>query len=206
MIADHVRLLMNHSQTRICLIGGTFDPIHLGHTYIASQAVRELGLDKVIFLPCRQSPHKLDQDSAADHHRLEMCRLATAELPWAELSDHDLTAAGLSYSWRTAEHFRALYPDAQLFWLMGTDQWDALARWDRAEYFASLVEIIVHTRQSPPRQQDAFACIPLSGYLHPASATRIRTSLSDSESVSWLHAAVSAYIKENRLYLKSPLD
>lgn len=197
---------MNQAPQSICLIGGTFDPIHLGHTYIASQAVRELELDSVIFLPCRQSPHKRGQDATADHHRLKMCQLATADLPWAEVSDYDLISPAPSYSWRTAEHFRAMHPSAKLYWLMGDDQWHALSRWDNAAYFASLVEIVVHGRDSVASQQGAFECHPLKGHLHPASATQIRKSFSAGTPANWLHLSVSNYIKENSLFLQSPLD
>ena len=197
---------MNDSQTKICLIGGTFDPIHLGHTFIAAQAVRKLGIDKVIFLPCRQSPHKLNSQSVAEHHRLEMCRLAVADFPWADVSDYDLTAPAPSYSWRTAEHFKELYPDAELHWLMGTDQWEALSRWNNAKHFASLVQIIVYSRAHAPIQQDGFECIPLTGYFHPASATGIRHAIGQRHAPSWMAPAVAHYVEENRLYLKSPLD
>lgn len=197
---------MNDSQTKICLIGGTFDPIHLGHTFIATQAVRELGLDKVIFLPCKQSPHKTHTKSAENQHRLAMCQLATKALPWAEVSDYDLVAPSPSYSWRTVEHFTQLYPNAKIYWLMGTDQWDALARWNRADYFASLVNIIVYSREEPPQPQPSFECIPLTGIQHPASATQIRKAQDSVHAQSWLHPVVAQYVKENDLYLKSPLD
>ncbi|MFC5049446.1 nicotinate (nicotinamide) nucleotide adenylyltransferase [Rubritalea spongiae] len=195
------RSTMETPQTKICLIGGTFDPIHLGHTYIALQAKLSLSLDKVIFLPCRQSPHKLDIETASDAHRLKMCKLATAELPWAEVSDYDLTAPTLSYSWRTAEHFKALYPDAELFWLMGTDQWNALPRWNRAEHFAQLLQIIVFHRTEPLLSLDGFQSLPLSGQ-HPASATAVRNDAQKNRPMRWLHPKVANYIKENKLYTK----
>lgn len=190
---------MRDHQTKICLIGGTFDPIHLGHTYIASVAQRELGLDKVIFLPCKQSPHKIGKDSTDDQCRLEMCRLATADLEWAEVHDFDLLAPPPSYSWRTAEHFTALYPDAKLFWLMGTDQWNALPRWNRPEHLASLVQFIVFTRNEDPCEHPGFTRLTIKGE-HPASATAIRTDIAASQSIAWLNPAVRQYIQKNKLY------
>jgi nicotinate-nucleotide adenylyltransferase len=192
---------MQPPQTKICLIGGTFDPIHLGHTYIALAAKKALDLDKVIFLPCKQSPHKLDIETASDNHRLRMCELATENLPWAEVNDYDLTAPPPSYSWRTAEHFSKLYPDAELFWLMGTDQWDSLSRWTRAKYFSELVKIIVYHRGNAPQPISGFSNISLSGS-HPASATAVRCALTTSKAVRWIHPKVAAYIKENKLYSK----
>jgi nicotinate-nucleotide adenylyltransferase len=192
---------MQSPQTKICLIGGTFDPIHLGHTYIALAAKKALDLDKVIFLPCKQSPHKLDIETASDNHRLRMCELATENLSWAEVSDYDLTAPPPSYSWRTAEHFSKLYPDAELFWLMGTDQWNSLPRWARAEYFSELVKIIVYHRGNVPQPISGFSNININGS-HPASATAVRSDLTTSKAVRWIHPKVAEYIKENKLYAK----
>jgi len=184
---------------KICLIGGTFDPIHLGHTYIASKCQRELGMDKVIFLPCRQSPHKLTKQNAPDHHRLKMCQLAIADLPWAEVDDYDLLAPSPSYSWRTAEVFQERFPNAQLYWLMGTDQWEVISKWARAEHLASIVKFIVVSRGEEPLALDGFSCIPLSG-AHTASATAIRNAPNSPVAHAHLHKDVLSYIRENKLY------
>ena len=127
-------------QRKICLFGGTFDPIHLGHLHIAQAAVDELELDKVIFLPCKQSPHKSNHAQASEDDRLEMCRIATADIHWAEVDEHDLVAASPCYSWRTAENIATRFPDAELYWLMGTDQWQALPEWNRPNHLAHLVK------------------------------------------------------------------
>jgi len=187
-------------KTKICLIGGTFDPIHLGHTYIAAETVRQLDIDKVIFLPCKQSPHKLNKQNAPDKHRLEMCKLATANLPWAKVSDFDLTAPAPSYSWRTAEYFKHLYPDSELYWLMGTDQWNSLPKWHRYKHLASLVKFIVFNRNSDPLPHSELTCITLQGN-HPASATKIRTNPSSTKATAWVHPHTNQYIQQNSLYL-----
>lgn len=197
---------MNESQMKICLFGGTFDPIHLGHTFIAHQAQSQLGIDKVIFLPCQQSPHKLDSKSATAENRFKMCQLATSPFPWAEVSDYDLCSPPPSYSWRTAEHFKSLFPNAQLFWLMGSDQWRSIARWERAHHFASLLKIIVYSRKSEASFVQSFESTLLNTLQHPASATAIRGQLVEGKNSPWLHPAVASHIKKNCLYLKSPLD
>jgi len=196
---------MNEQQIKICLFGGTFDPIHLGHTFIAQQAAFQLGIDKVIFLPCKQSPHKLETQAISADDRLKMCQLATSKLPWAEVSDYDLTSPAPSYSWRTAEHFKKLYPDAQLFWLMGTDQWESISRWVRAKHFASLLNIIVYSRDSKAIPTEGFESTLLNILQHPASATAVRQQIGNKQNPSWLHPNVASYVKENQLYLKSPL-
>ncbi len=187
------------AKQKICLIGGTFDPIHLGHTYIAEKCYRELGMDKIIFLPCKKSPHKLTKENAPDHHRLAMCQLAVSSLPWAEVDDYDLTAPPPSYSWRTAEVMQERYPDADLYWLMGTDQWEAILRWDRPQHLASLVKFIVISRGTEPEQIDGLPFIHLSGS-HYSSATYIRKRPSSSQARAWLNPAVSTYIQEHHVY------
>jgi len=185
--------------TKICLFGGTFDPIHLGHTHIAKKAVAKLGLDQIIFLPCRQSPHKLGQQHASPDDRLAMCRLATTDYPWATVDDFDLVSPPPSYSWRTAEEMQQRHPSSQLYWLMGTDQWDALPQWSHPEKLAKLVKFIVFTRGSAPHPRDGFQMHAISGN-HPASATAIRNAPNSDQSKDWLHPAVQTYLRQHKLY------
>ena len=195
---------MESRQQRICLFGGTFDPIHLGHSHIAETAIRELELDQLIFLPCKQSPHKLEQQPTSGEDRIKMCQLATRDMTTVSVDDFDLTAPEPSYSWRTAEHMQARYPNARLFWLMGTDQWEALPRWNRYKYLGELVEFIVFTRGNNPEPRKGFRMHCIQGN-HPASATEIRKSIRSgdfSTAQSWLHENVLSHIHTQQLYKK----
>lgn len=183
----------------IALFGGTFDPIHQGHIHIAEKAQHQLFLDSVIFLPCRQSPHKLDQKSVDEGHRLKMCELAIQPYPWAQVNDHDITAPLPSYSWKTAEHFKELFPEATLYWLMGTDQWNALHRWARYEYLLSLVSVIVCTRGDRPLENREYAPYVIE-CSHPASATGIRDAIHSGQNTEWLEQPVKDYIDHHALY------
>lgn len=188
---------------RIALFGGTFDPIHCGHLDLARRAVEALALDRVIFLPCRTSPHKLGIESAPAADRLAMARLATAELPWAEVDDFDLTRPPPSWSYRTAEEMAGRFPGAQLFWLMGADQWRALPRWREPERLARTVEFIVSSRDGQPEPHPPWTLHSIGGS-HPASATAIRASALAGELLTdWLPPAVAAYILDHRLYLRA---
>ena len=191
--------MMATQAQNICLFGGTFDPIHLGHTHIAQTAVRKMKLDLVLFLPCRQSPHKSGQHHADSRHRLAMCRLATADYPWAQVDDHDLTTTPPCYSWITAEAMKKRFPGARLFWLMGTDQWKALPRWNRPDHLAELVEFIVFSRGEEPEARKGYRMHPISGN-HPASATAIRQSARTNLKSDWLAPDVARYIRTHNLY------
>lgn len=187
------------SQRRICLFGGTFDPVHLGHVAAAGMAVRELSLDQVRFLPCRISPHKLASTSAPAEQRVAMLELALQNIDWAEVDRFDLEQPEPSYSWRTAVAMRERFPDARLFWLVGGDQWDDLPAWKNPELLAEMLEFIVVRRGSEPVDRPGWTSHPLPA-VHAASATSIRDSAAGGLRSDWLHPGVAAYIRSHHLY------
>ncbi len=187
------------SPQSLCIFGGTFDPIHEGHIEVASLAHRTLDLDQVVFLPCRKSPHKLSQQTATADQRLDMCKLAINGHPWAQLNTHDLDSPAPSYSWKTAEHFRSLHPDAKLYWLLGTDQWNALHRWSRYQHLAELVDFIVCSRGHEKLSERSFTPTIIK-MQHPASATKIRETISSNLPPEWLNEKVLEYIHLHKLY------
>lgn len=189
---------------RIGLFGGSFDPVHDGHLAIAAEAVRAAGLDRVIFLPTRQSPHKPGWVAGASpEHRVEMLRLATGELPWAEVSDWELHQPPPSYSWKTAGHFHSTHPEASLYWLLGADQWAVIDSWNQAGILRALLHFVVFPRDPFPLE------MPKPGWRgqalmgeHPASSTGIRADFGAGQ---WqpphLPPKVAGYITANGLYL-----
>jgi nicotinate-nucleotide adenylyltransferase len=190
---------------RVALFGGTFDPVHAGHLAVAEAAVRGCQLDQVVFLPCHQSPHKLDRSpSASAEHRLAMLELVTADLAWARVSDEELRRAPPSFSWQTAEHFHrelARAGGGRLFWILGSDQWRTLPDWARPERLAELLEFIVVPRGGHPRTELPGFRATWLDLEHPASATALRAALAAGQSPGpWLPGPVAAYIHEHRLY------
>jgi nicotinate-nucleotide adenylyltransferase len=186
---------------RIALFGGTFDPVHLGHVHLARAAREAAELDEVRFLPCRISPHKLGQVSAPSEDRLAMLRLATESLSWAVVDDFELHAPEPSYSYLTAQALTRRNPEAEWFWIMGTDQWEALPRWKHPERLATCVTFLVLTRGESPVPRDGFRMREVPGAGHPASATAIRASLASGEPMPpWLDPAVADYIARHGLY------
>jgi len=188
------------SVRKIALFGGTFDPVHEGHMEVAARAVEILSLDSVIFLPCRQSPHKSSAAGASEQQRFEMLKRATQCFSWAQISDWEFQQPVPSYSWRTAEAYSEKYPNAQLYWLMGQDQWKVLSSWSRADYFASLVQFIVHDRDGVADEGSEGAHF-ISGD-HPASSSQIRDSIHAGEKIEkgWLSQDVISYLEKEGLY------
>jgi nicotinate-nucleotide adenylyltransferase len=185
---------------KIALFGGTFDPVHLGHLHLAGLARESLTLDEIRFLPCRISPHKENSKPASSNDRLTMLRLATADLPWAVVDDFELTRDGPSYSYQTAEAMAAQFPEAQLYWIMGGDQWASLPRWKSPERLAKCVEFIVLARGQRLVSRAGYRLHIVHGE-HPASATAIRHQLSQGAvGHPYLPESVSRWIVEKQLY------
>jgi len=170
-----------------------------------AEAARAQGdLAKVIFLPAARSPHKTDlAPPAPAAHRLAMLELALADLPWAEVSRWEIDRPGLSYSWRTAEHYAAVAgPSIELCWLVGTDQWESLLTWSHPEKLAALLTFLVFPRGDTP-------VLPRPGFRHqpvlcrhPASSTTARAAARTGQPLDHLVAPeVAEYISKHRLYL-----
>jgi nicotinate-nucleotide adenylyltransferase len=189
---------------RLALFGGSFDPPHRAHLAIAAAAVEQCALERVIFIPCQVSPLKGRQPAAPGAHRLAMLRLAVAGLPWAEVSDWELARPGPSYSWQTAEHFAALYPQAALHWLMGADQWESLERWARPDFLREHLTFIVFAREGiAPQPRPGWRAHFLEG-AWPGSSTEARALLAAGQSAAaLLPATVEEYAVRERLYRKA---
>ncbi len=196
-----MNLETKNSKERLALFGGTFDPPHLGHLHIAEEARAQCSLGRVIFVPCRISPHKKEIASASAEHRCEMLRLCLEDKPWAEISRLELDRPEPSYSWQTAAHFAAEFPDADLCWILGQDQWAVLDSWARPEILRKLLTFIVFPRDGDrPEPRTGYRSEILAN-THPASATEIRRALAaGAHEDSLLHPAVDAYITEHGLY------
>ena len=185
---------------KIAFFGGTFDPVHDGHLEIAQKAVDQLDLDRVIFIPCRRSPHKSDAPGAEDLDRFRMLELATEDFPWAEVSDFELQRPPPSFTWETVRHFKEIFEGStRLFLLVGFDQWESLPRWKNVKTLAHDVEFIVVGRSRQPEPREGYRAHFIEGN-HPASASEIRKDLKGSRKARWLHKNVSRYISEKDLY------
>jgi len=181
----------------IGLFGGTFDPIHLGHTTIATAARDAVPLDEVHFIPCRRNPAKARAAIAGSDHRCAMIELAAKDLPWARLNRIELERNGHEpgYSWQTIANFRNSRPGDHLFWILGNDQWDVIDSWARPDYLARAVTFVVFPRNGNPLPRPGFRMIPLRGR-HPASATSVR----EEGAFEFLDPKVRAYVESHGLY------
>lgn len=140
---------------RVGFFGGTFDPPHVGHVAAAKAAVRELSLDLLLVVPAGFPP-KLDapEQCTPAVHRLEMARLAFADVPNCSVSDMELTGDGPSYTVRSMETVARRYPGAELFLLFGSDAFANVQRWRGADKLFSLCTLVPIRRRVQDREED----------------------------------------------------
>ncbi|MCI9410179.1 MAG: nicotinate (nicotinamide) nucleotide adenylyltransferase [Oscillospiraceae bacterium] len=141
---------------RRAIFGGSFDPVHKGHVSLVSELKKALELDKIIVMPTGISPFKKDMERrpASGADRLEMCRLAFADMPFATVSDYEVSRVGVSYTFDTVRHFRSLYPNDKLFWLVGGDMLKSFDRWKNWQEILSMCTLAAVSRQKCGSDRD----------------------------------------------------
>ena len=193
-------------RVKIGFLGGSFDPVHHGHLVAARDAREACALDRVVFVPAAQAPLKPAAVRASASDRLAMLRAAVASEPGFAVSDHELRRGGTSYTVDTARFFRAEFPGAQLFWIIGADQLARLPRWKDLPALAQLVEFIVVTRPGSawrrpaglPRGLRLHRC---SGHTAGVSSTELRARARAGLPLEWFAPQkVVALIRRRRLY------
>ena len=162
---------------RIGLYGGSFDPVHRGHLMVAEAALEELALDQLVFVPALQSPFKQDHRPAEGSLRLRWLRLALAGQMRCKVDPIELLRGEVSYTIDTVRSFGRRYPDADLLFLVGSDQVPLLPQWREAESLASLVEFVIIPRPgSPPGSLPLpYKLRHLRGWPMDISSSEIRT-------------------------------
>lgn len=195
------------------MFGGSFDPPHLAHVALAQAAVAQLKLDTLYIIPTGQAWHKARTLSAAEH-RLAMARLAFAGLDHVVVDERELQRAGPSFTIDTLEALQAENPGAQLYLIIGNDQFAALKTWHRWEAILEIAIICIANRADPIRTEAGFdleaqarhAVLTLQLPLMPVSATAIRRKISSGNASpqDWapmVPEPVARYIERHSLYI-----
>ncbi|MEX2467629.1 MAG: nicotinate-nucleotide adenylyltransferase [Gemmatimonadota bacterium] len=131
---------------RIGVFGGTFDPPHEGHVKVAADVADHLDLDRVLWVPARVSPFKREEEVSDPDVRLEMVRAAAALDARFEVDARELDRPGPSYTVDTLEELRDEHPDAELFLILGADQFEDFARWRAPERIVRVARLAVMNR------------------------------------------------------------
>jgi len=199
---------------KLGLFGGSFDPIHHGHVAPVQEARRRLGLERVLYLPTAQPPHKPGRRFAPALARWTMVELALLDEDGLFASAHEM-GEGPSYTVETLEHFRAVMPDAELHLLLGADSLAAITTWRRWQDLPGLARLVVLARPGweaaalrrdlPAELRAAEAAgrlVAVENEPCPISATELRATLARGEqpAAGVLHPAVLDYARKYRLY------
>ncbi len=211
---------------RLGVLGGTFDPVHLGHLMSATEVAEAFALDKVLLMLSARPPHKSEARPASVEARLAMLDSATHDRPLLEPSDLEVHRPGPSYTVDTLGELARAHPDAELFLILGIDAYLDLDSWHRPAEVVALANVIVTTRPGyalgpeawPPRVAalgDACYKAGIAGYAHSSGHTVVGHTLSGIEASAseiraaagaglsfdrWLTAPVASYIREHGLY------
>ncbi|HKC82602.1 MAG TPA: nicotinate-nucleotide adenylyltransferase [bacterium] len=186
---------------RTGILGGTFDPIHLGHLAAAQAAMDCADLDRLLFVPTGVPPHRPPTVADPDD-RLEMCRLAVAGEKRFEVSDLELRRDGVSYTVDTLRELHRLYPAEELFLVLGWDAAKLLETWHEPEEVRRLARVVVVTRPgsgSPPATTTEILCERPTPNI---SGSELRRAIARGDDVSdRLPEPVAAYIARRGLYM-----
>ncbi len=202
------------AEKRIGIMGGSFDPVHMGHLIIAQDAVEGLNLSEVVFVPAAIPPHKQQLQRADAEHRLDMLRLAVESNPRFSVSDIEVERGGVSYTVDTLKALRDLYPDAALLLIVGSDTLVELHMWHDTEKILELcdvatflrpgvdaVEVIAEKIQLPPEQKKRVLRNLVDAHRIEVSSSEIRMRLAEGLGIRYLvPPEVERYIYKQGLY------
>ena len=195
---------------RIAVFGGSFNPVHIGHLKLVKKVKTEFNIDKVIVVPTYSTPLKDNSNLISGADRFNMCKLAFEGIDFVEVSDFEILHQKESYTYITLEHFKSVYPDDELFFVVGADMFNTIDKWKNPDYiFKSAVIIVVERNGSNAdifQKADELSLIGcksviLNESVYDISSTEIRGKFSKNEDVSaYLDCKVIDYINNNNLY------
>ena len=202
---------------RIGILGGTFDPIHLGHLEAASAARRELSLDRILILPARTPPHRSIEPRASVFHRFAMAALAAAERDMI-VSDLELLREGPSYTALTLEALhRDGYSPSHLYFITGSDAFAEVNTWYDYPRILGLANFVVVSRPGArraseliPNPQSPLPSVPtvlsVEADTPDVSSTEVRRRVGAGEPIdSLVPSSVASHIRRHRLYVPAPV-
>ena len=183
---------------KIGLFGGAFNPFHNGHMAEAKAAIESKMIDKLIFIPSGKAPHK-KEGTVSREDRLKMLELATENEPQMEISDYEFKRDTISYSADTVEYFKSIYPNDELFFLIGDDSYNQLDTWYEPHRIIKACTLLVFPREGAEVKPPAVE-IPMEKVR--ISSSEIREKIKNGKDcLNLLPKCVFDYIIEKNLYL-----
>ena len=186
---------------KIGILGGTFNPVHIGHLILAEEAREKLGLDRVIFVPTYLPPHKGNSDIAPARERLAMVKIAIRGNKNFLASDIEIKRDGRSYTIDTIKEFKKRYPGDELYFIIGSDLLKYLDEWKDLSEIIRMVEFIVATRPGYALEKIPSYIKTLPIRAVDVSAYEIRECIKENKSFRYLvPEGTFDYINKKGLY------
>lgn len=194
---------------KLGIFGGTFNPPHVGHLGIVTAIADSQELDRVLIIPAAIPPHKVAPDLASGEDRLEMCRLTFGRDERFEVSDIELQRNGRSYTYDTLCQIKELYPDDELFLIVGSDMLETFNRWYRYKDILSMCTLLAAARETDFKieletvfeESEIKKVKFIDINVTEASSTEIRERIANGENAEELLTAETAqYIEKRGLY------
>jgi nicotinate-nucleotide adenylyltransferase len=209
------------------ILGGTFNPVHIGHLLLAETALTVAHLDRVLWVPNHNPPHRPSTDLIAPRHRVEMVKRAIADHPQFMLADVEAERPVSGYAVDTFYQLKQAFPQTQWSWIVGLDAFKALPRWYRRQDWVTQCCWLVAPRPAPTEsthqtlerfEQDCCAVAsalsdqgltlvwqPLPLPLLDVSSSGLRDACGKGHSIRyWVPESVRHYIQEQALYSQAP--
>lgn len=197
---------------KIGIMGGTFNPIHVGHLMIAQRAYEEYHLDEIVFLPVGNPPHKDSSQVLDASHRAAMIQLAIKEHPDFSFSDMEIKKRYYSYTSESLQEFHKMNPDAECYFIVGADSLDYMEDWHDPQTIFANATILAAQRGNLDQEKMEAKIKKLEQVFHASikllhvpnveiSSNWIRKTVKEGYSIRYyVPDAVETYIKEHGLY------
>ncbi|MGP4107203.1 nicotinate-nucleotide adenylyltransferase [Virgibacillus sp. L01] len=185
----------------IGILGGTFDPPHLGHLIIAEEVRVALKLDEIWFIPSQEPPHK-EKAFIGAPHRVEMVKRAISSNPSFKLNTIEVSRSGKSYTFETMKQLTKDNPDIKFHFIIGADMVEYLPNWNHINNLLDMV-IFVGVKRKGYKLNSKYSIVEVNVPLIEISSTNIKERLNNNTSIKYMVPdAVENYIKEKQLYEK----
>lgn len=198
---------------KIGILGGTFDPFHLGHLSVLEAAVEEAECDRIMLLPAKMSPFKLEQKITDEKHRIAMVSCVAAEYENVEVSTLEIDGPKVSYTYETMKKIQEKRPEDELYFIMGSDSLLALESWYMGEELLRDFSFILAPRpgydstkmkekKNAVKKKYGTEIRVLHNKLRDISSTEIKETIKAGKEIGHLvPTKVAEYIHEHGLYL-----
>lgn len=203
---------------KIGIMGGTFNPIHYGHLFLAENAYEQVGLDKVLFMPSKNPPHKEKPVNITEQQRVDMINLAIEDNPHFELSRMELEREGMTYTADTLAILKRENPNTEYYFFVGTDSLFMMQDWRKPQEIFNLCTIVAAGRDNANEEQICRHIKYLEKQFNASiiyiemptiqlASCEIRERIAQNRTVRYyMPDSVIEYIKKNELYASGQED